>query len=403
MPNVGSVFNLSSDNRKFKPSDLLVIPDAYVGVEVELERMQGLQVDNLWVSKRDGSLHDDGMEYAFAAPLLGEDIINALDELQSTISDNGITPLVSNDTSLHVHIDVRNMENIEELARFIMLYIIYEQVLFKYAGEEREYNIFCLSLDRANAEIERFSNIIHGIINNNQSAIYEYTAGFSKYGGINVASLPQFGTLEFRGHRGTYDSEEILRWINILLCLKKAATDNSIPFDKPYLAMKASGVVEFSEKIFGGYLKYLFNPGFYEQVYKGMQLARKVANGMDSTNILKECKATAGKDLISKFAESPQEEEEQLVPNPLERPTPARAPDATVFNGGSLEYALYSVLAPVDGLTDSELQALIEYAPNTCRDIYMQYNDNLVARAVALCELYDREVVDEFAAADEEI
>lgn len=275
MPSIAECYKLSADHRRFQTSSQLVLPNCYVGVEVELERTGGRRLDGLWQTKTDGSLQDDGLEYAFAAPMFGQDIIDALQILEETFDDEH--PGVGSNTSLHVHVDVRDLDT-QQLCRMVLLYIIYEQVLFNYCAPEREDNVFCLSVERSKVLLNSYSVIYDALLSGRPDRVPGYTGSMPRYMGMNVQSINKFGTLEFRGHRGEWRSDAILRWINILLSLKKAAIDSSIPHDKPYVAIKSRGVTAFTMEVFGPYFNSLNNNDLHEQIHTGMQLARSIVN-----------------------------------------------------------------------------------------------------------------------------
>lgn len=273
--NVGSTIGKTPDVRMFSPSNQLVLPNCYIGVEAELERVGNVSLDGLWHTKSDGSLHDNGLEYVFSQPLFGNDIINALDQLESAFTSS--PPSISNDTSLHIHVDIRDL-SWEQLWKFIMLYIIYEQVLFNYCSPDRENNIFCLSTKRAKRIITTYSRLLDIIKNEAYSDSMYLLNEVGRYGGINIAAITHFGSLEFRGHKGEWQKEPILRWINILMCLKKAAMDDTIPWERPYVMIKNEGAFTFTTYVFGEYADYLNFPDFHLALHEGMQLARSAVN-----------------------------------------------------------------------------------------------------------------------------
>lgn len=275
MPNIAEAYSLPQDARRFLPSDELVLPTCYVGVEAELERTRGKQISGLWLTKADGSLHDDGLEYVFSYPLYGQDIVDALHILEQEFSAN--PPSVGVDTSLHVHVDVRDLTS-EQLGKMILLYIIYEQVLFNYCAPEREDNVFCLSVERQKSLLSMYNQLYSALLRGETGGMRLGTGQMPRYMGMNVSSINKFGTLEFRGHRGEWRAAPILRWINILLCLKRAAMDDSIPTERPYVAIKNRGVTAFTQDVFGQYYEAINNDNMHEQIHTGMQLARTIVN-----------------------------------------------------------------------------------------------------------------------------
>ena len=273
-----------TNSRSFLPAEELVLPTCLIGVEVELERVSGNRLEGLWHTTTDGSLHDDGLEYRFAEPLFGRDIIIALTSLEELFG-NGRNNC-SNDCSTHIHIDIRDLDS-RELQRFILLYYIYEDVILSsLCKESRRNNIFCLPLSKASNSISSVAALLSSLDALNATrggmsatSLFQRTAGrLERYGAINMASITKFGSLEFRGFHAATTREEILLWINIIMSLKKASKDASIPHQKPYLAVKSTGVTAFTSKVFGDLDSKLYTDEFHEQIHKGMQLARTLAN-----------------------------------------------------------------------------------------------------------------------------
>lgn len=275
MSNIGSIFGNASDVRVYLESSDYVIPNCCVGVEAELERTEGRRLEGLWETKTDGSLHDDGLEYCFSSPLFGKDINIALAELEECFTNTNVS--TGEDTSLHVHIDVRDMLP-EQLNRMFMLYVIFEQTLFNYCSKERESNIFCLSLDRAQAAIPSYANISTALLRSNTDDLVMLLRSMPRYAAMNVAAIHRFGSVEFRHHPGEWRAEPIKRWINILQSIKLAALNEQYDGQKPYLRVKEIGSHAFLREIFGEYAQYLDNEALHEQMFVGLQLARRIAN-----------------------------------------------------------------------------------------------------------------------------
>lgn len=271
---VGECFGKGIDSRTFVPSDELVMPTAYVGVEVELEHTRGRILNGLWRTTTDGSLHHDGKEYVFANPTMGEDILTALTVLEEEFST--YHPSTGNDTSLHVHVDIRDLD-FKQLARLLFLYIMYEKVLFSYCAPAREDNVFCLSVDKARSCVGNYAYIVDSIKQGDTDNLYNLFSNSARYTGVNVRATTDFGSLEFRGHRGTWRKEEILRWINILLSLKKASLDDSIDWHKPHLNVKEMGAIAFGHKVFGDLMTHFNHNTYHEHLHVGMQLTREIS------------------------------------------------------------------------------------------------------------------------------
>lgn len=207
-----------------RPSNLLVIPDCCVGVEIEVEgegAVRQARGNNYWKVIRDGSLRNHGLEVVLREPTLGQALIDSLDELQEIINDAYAD--YSHRTSVHVHLDIRDM-TVEQLFNMLFYYFYCEKAIFNYVGQGREENNYCIpwwkteelktSLYRIySAMKEEDSETIRHIINDNMN----------KYSALNLKVINQFGSVEFRHHYGTHDKNRLLEWINIILSLKKQA------------------------------------------------------------------------------------------------------------------------------------------------------------------------------------
>lgn len=184
-----------------------------VGIEIEVEAEGFLpQVDNTWwKSKGEPSLRN-GVEYINKQPLpidehklpRIEKLINALEvKANKVIKD-------SHRTSIHVHSNIQELEAVE-LWTGITAYWLVENVLFEIFGKERQGNLFCLRLKDAEGQLR---DAIQDVTKNHQIPFANFHPDHHKYGGLNLATIAQFGSAELRGMRGTVDPVEIHEWSN---------------------------------------------------------------------------------------------------------------------------------------------------------------------------------------------
>jgi hypothetical protein len=281
---VGMIVKHPPDSKTYKSSDDLVLPNVFIGVEVELEEVGGLStsaLSSLWEVKGDGSLHRDGMEYVFSEPLFGQDVITALKELDACVSSYVATTkakVVDQNTSVHIHIDARDVET-NELERWCKLYWMYEGVLFDYISKDRSKNPFCFPLKETRDAILYVWTAFDALSRRSASLFNNVLSNFQRYSGLNLAALSSFGSLEFRGHPGSYNAEAILEWINILLCLRAAASNEQLDHKRPYLALKEFGMESVTRMIFGKYADSLLSiSGFNERLEEGKNLVRYITN-----------------------------------------------------------------------------------------------------------------------------
>jgi hypothetical protein len=216
---LSTITGIKPDFRTFEDTDKLILSRCCVGIEIEAENIRNLpKISNavtFWENVSDGSLRGNSNEFIFAMPLKGADIITALTELETAIDKYCPNIDMSARTSLHVHIDVRNY-NTKQLLNYILLFMIFERVLFSYVGEERAYSNFCTPLCDCKETVYRLSSLL----SDNQESIHRCLSSQGKYASMNISSVSRHGSVEFRMHKGTYKSDEIIKWINILMCVK---------------------------------------------------------------------------------------------------------------------------------------------------------------------------------------
>lgn len=277
---IANMVNHPIDSRSYVSSDLLV-SQALVGVEVELEgvsnEIRGEEF-TYWSAVEDGSLRDGGVELKFSHPYSGTDIIDALRELESTIRNIKVEPILSERTSVHVHVDVRDL-TFKQFQLFLILYMIFEKTLFKYCGENRKNNIFCLSFEDAQHVISSISQLISEGLSDDPDLFIAYLAQIPKYSACNLGALREFGSIEFRGHEGEWRYEEILRWINILLCIKKYSVEMSnIDLNELPKTISDDGLLYLFNKVFDGYIDDLYYPEITEDILDGIRIAQDAIN-----------------------------------------------------------------------------------------------------------------------------
>ena len=292
----------------------LVLSDCFIGVEAELEHAYGVDEYRGHLLERvsEGSLHQDGVEFIFSYPLKGDLITTALKELEELYKP--CPPTTGNNTSLHVHVDVRDL-TFKQLWKFIMLYTMFEVPLFKYSSPDRMDNIFCVSSKDARIKVRRYNELLRFVKKGDFNNFLRHADVSGRYSSMNVQSVAKFGSLEFRGHKGEWQKEPILKWVNLLMGLKKAALDDTISWERPYLALKERGTLDFAADVFGDHVRLLYRTSLRKDVQEGCQLARSMVNynALRKSLVLKGCRNNKAKSLKGKFAKDTPKD----VPVPL--------------------------------------------------------------------------------------
>lgn len=270
---IRDVVGLKYKQFQYNASDALVLPRCYTGVEVELEGLNRYNKKmDYWDITSDGSLRDNGLEFKFIEPLFGEDIILALKELQASVTP--YNPRLSLRTSVHVHLDIRDLY-CKDLFNLTVLYLIFERALVKY-HEIREHNIFCLPYYLAEGHLLHLNSIICNfkIKEDLKLDLNRFNKDSSKYSALNFSCIKEFGSIEFRHMPGSYSPTNILEWINIIHSLKKATKHYEDPEALVNNVFKLGGF-ELARNVFSGeLLNRLMYTSFEDDCYKGALLAQ---------------------------------------------------------------------------------------------------------------------------------
>jgi hypothetical protein len=169
--------------------------------------------------KKDGSLRG-GYEYVFKAPLPLDKAKEAITALSKNSANNAELSF-SFRTSVHVHVNVLELTR-PQLFSFLYLSHLLEGALVKYSGESREGNRFCLRMKDAEWKIDALKSFF------SDRGVKKFSIEDMKYSAINLASLPLFGSIEFRSMRGTLDTEVLFPWLDVLYRIRDFAMHNSV-------------------------------------------------------------------------------------------------------------------------------------------------------------------------------
>lgn len=195
----------------------MVVSNELLGVEIELENTSGRMNSPYWVEKSDGSLRNNGREYVLRSPLGGVDLFKALSVAGKHFYDTKPDP--SWRCSTHVHLDVRDME-VKDLKSLILLYTIFEEVMFKCSGYNRYINNFGPAFGFAQQQITELSRAWH---KEDRDFIDHLLGTWSKYSSLNLLPISRFGSVEFRIANALTTTSDLLRLCNRVLLLKKLA------------------------------------------------------------------------------------------------------------------------------------------------------------------------------------
>ena len=270
------LMGVSPDPCTYTPSSLFA-SNSLVGVEIELERVRTLKIaDNgfyeYWQIVEDGSLRDGGMEYVLSRPFSGKDLETALKLFDKNVAKSGKQIRAGRRTSVHVHIDIRDL-TFDQLMKFVCIYSIFEESLFKLVGEERSNNIFATSFSNAEGELKQLGRFGDSPNRDEARAIFSV---FTKYSACNLAAVQKYGSLEFRNHEGTYDISRIIKWINILMLMKEAAISLEIPTEEILSSISQNGAEAFFLNVFQEYSDELRYDTLEYDMFNGLRLVQDV-------------------------------------------------------------------------------------------------------------------------------
>lgn len=188
-----------------------------MGIEIEVENVKRIDPNlslGFWKIDEDGSLRNNGREF-ISHPLKSMYIEPALTHVFSCINDDiDFSPR----TSIHVHLNARTFTP-ENLCSFVMTYLVVENLLFKYAGNNRRSNIYCVPIQ----DTSIFDKLPKewGV-----ATVDIIRRHWSKYTALNLLPLADKGTVEFRHLPGTNDVKRIMVWIAMIQRLKLYAFSN---------------------------------------------------------------------------------------------------------------------------------------------------------------------------------
>jgi hypothetical protein len=214
------------------------LPKCRIGLEYEVENSlkyrhdrenQPLAARNLqtyFTSHNDGSLRDNGVEFVFHGPYYGTKILDAtaaMEEAFRVFEFKG-----SYRTSMHVHMDMQDMNFPGDVEKLGGIYCVVEPFLYRFVGSNRDQCNYSLPWYVHSTPYEAYFQTInkYDLTDSRHTGSYGVAHGLraqkgNKYSGLNFFSLGDFGTVEFRHAPVTMQRDKILTWINILMRIKK--------------------------------------------------------------------------------------------------------------------------------------------------------------------------------------
>lgn len=265
-----------------------------IGIEIECEgKNLKIPSEEYWITEDDGSLRGafpgGRAEYVLNGVFKYEDVIKAIEHLNETQEESTLN--FSFRTSTHVHLNVCDCTE-NEIENIIYTYFLLENVFLQYCGAVRIGNRFCLRL----ADAEHLITYVNHFFKNGFEAVNIFSKEHIKYAALNLAALPHYGSLEFRGMRGTMDPEILLPWIRAILSIKKYAkgrkTVANIHDDFTNMHGK-----KFIQNILGEDAKYFIDDNFNSNIAEAYSIS------YDLLHKWKQCNKIAEKKKVKKQVE----------------------------------------------------------------------------------------------------
>lgn len=284
MTKLSKITGIGPDVRSFKEGTLLNFTNLY-GVEIEIEGMGGFEPPDalldFWEVKPDGSLRNNGLEFVMRRPLTGSDLEKALADADLVLEK--ANPSLSRRTSVHVHMDVSGL-SVQELVTLVVYYTMFEKLLFRYVGYDRENNVYCIPFWKGTDHFSGLTRAINLIgmskelTNTRKQSIRAILRSHNKYSALNLAPIVTQGSIEFRHHPGEYRYTRLTQWILLLNKLKEAAVKAPLQQGEwytPLVHMSDIGPEAMVEEFFGELAPLLITDSTQADLYTGVRTAQE--------------------------------------------------------------------------------------------------------------------------------
>lgn len=260
---------------KIKELYLLDPKEGEVGIEIEMEGTGLFFNIDFWKCVREGSLRGDSTEYVLKTPCMRNQykpLLVALHKKLTTTKD--CKPAPSPRCGIHVHLNAQELTH-QQVITWACLYLIFEHLLIKWCGEDREGNLFCLRSDDADY-------ILDMIIGSLATKTFSHIGRDQiRYASINFEALWKYGSLEFRALPTTKDFVlPVCTWIDVLLAIKDASMGFKGPGDIiAQFSMK--GPVAFANEVLGPLYETFTVPDVEQVLYQAVRRVQDVAFAQD--------------------------------------------------------------------------------------------------------------------------
>lgn len=234
-----------------------------VGLEIECEGKGFKEVfSEYWSCEDDGSLRGrfpaTRIEYVLNKPIPVEEVKKAVIELKENIP--GAVPDFSFRTSVHAHVNVLDMTS-HQILSFIYTYLLLEEPLMNFCGKERKGNRFCLRYQDADG----MTKLLESLFTKGVENLELWDEIHIRYAAMNLAAIKKYGSIEFRGMRGTLDEELLNIWTMALVSIRNYACHQKDCLDV-HDTFNKLGAEEFLQHVLGDLSQYFTYKGVEKDV-----------------------------------------------------------------------------------------------------------------------------------------
>lgn len=222
--------------------------DVGIEIEMELEDEPPITQDfkNHWKLEGDGSLKVNGVEFVLKKPVKFSRVPKLLETLRTNLEKNDMEIMDSMRAGVHIHLNMQQ-STMKQVMNLLCCYYPMETALTRFCGNGREGNLFCLRARDANGVISEIESAIKlndlGVLNTDRL----------RYAALNVRSLFNYGTVEFRALNTTPDLGLIEDWVLMIQKLKEYSESVKSNWD-PLYSISGDGPKEWMRGVFGNEL-----------------------------------------------------------------------------------------------------------------------------------------------------
>jgi hypothetical protein len=222
---IGQSVGRPPDTRSYEKWEGFVLPDRRVGLEFEFENVRNQILPDkswakMWEIHEERSIRNHGAEYVFTQPMFGGDAHRAITGLVAHAALSGWLP--SRRTGIHVHLDVRDLTAVQ-LHGLCLMYALLEPAIYRWIGDDRDSNVFCLPWYKAETAIDQAAVVLRAAMSPEPARLTVASEAVGRYAGLNLNSIQEHGSVEFRQLRTTLDLTRVLDWVNICMSLLQAS------------------------------------------------------------------------------------------------------------------------------------------------------------------------------------